>query len=69
MSSLVALGNMGKVFEMEWEPNFGQVLPLKNFSQLMSLSSGGVEVLNISKCFDILFALIVRQIMILMRWT
>ena len=35
---------MGKVFEMDWEPNFGPVLPLTNFSQMMSVSSGGVEV-------------------------
>ena len=35
---------MGKVFGLDWEPNFGPVLPLTNFSQLMSVSSGGVEV-------------------------
>ena len=68
ISLLDTLGNMGKVFEMEWEPNFSQVLPLRNFSQMMSLSSGGVEVINISKSFILYFInFIVRLIMILMR--
>ena len=37
-------GNMGKVFELDWEPHFSSALPLTNFSQMMSMSSGGVEV-------------------------
>ena len=32
------------MFELDWEPNFGSALPLKNFAQMMSMSSGGVEV-------------------------
>ena len=37
-------GNLGKVFDNEWEPNFGDRLKLTNFSQLMTVSSGGIEV-------------------------
>ena len=43
-NSSYSSGNMGKVFELHWEPNFGSALPLKNFAQMMSMSSGGVEV-------------------------
>ena len=32
------------MFELDWEPNFGSALPLTNFAQMMSMSSGGVEV-------------------------
>ena len=35
---------MGKVFEMDWEPTFGKELQLTNFSQLLTTSSGRVEV-------------------------
>ena len=38
-------GNLGKVFDMDWEPKFCDKLKLINFSQLMTVSSGGVEVL------------------------
>ena len=38
-------GNMGKVFDLSWEPVFGESLALTNFSQLMTVSSGGVEVI------------------------
>ena len=38
-------GNLGKVFDMEdWEPYFGPHLALENFSHLMTVTSGGVEV-------------------------
>ena len=40
---MTSKGNMGKVFQKLWEPNFGPVLELTNFAQMMSLSSGGVE--------------------------
>ena len=43
-NSSYSLGNMGKVFELDWEPNFGSALPHTNFAQMMSMSSGGVEV-------------------------
>ena len=38
------VGNMGKVFEIDWEPTFGENIELRNFSQLMTTSSGRVEV-------------------------
>jgi hypothetical protein len=37
-------GNLGKVFELDWEPMFGPCLKLENFSQMLATSSGGVEV-------------------------
>ena len=37
-------GNLGKVFDMDWEPYFGPQLALENFSHLMTVTSGGVEV-------------------------
>ena len=43
LRTLVFPGNLGKVFELPWEPVFGPILPLETFSQLMSVSSGGVE--------------------------
>ena len=36
-------GNLGKVFDLQWEPLFGESLLLENFSQMMASSSGGVE--------------------------
>jgi len=36
-------GNLGKVFDMDWEPYFGPHLALENFSHLMTVTSGGVE--------------------------
>ena len=39
-------GNLGKVFDMDWEPYFGPHLALENFSHLMTVTSGGVEVLS-----------------------
>ena len=39
-------GNLGKVFDMDWEPYFGPHLTLENFSHLMTVTSGGVEVNN-----------------------
>lgn len=43
LRSLVFPGNLGQVFELPWEPVFGPTLLLETFSQLMSVSSGGVE--------------------------
>ena len=37
-------GNLGKVFDNEWEPKFCDRLKLTNFCQLMTVSIGGVEV-------------------------
>ena len=37
-------GNLGKVFDLEWEPLFDGNLKLENFSQMMASSSGGVDV-------------------------
>ena len=39
---------MGKVFDLDWDPVFGTSLPLTNFSQLLTSSSGRVEVRKIS---------------------
>ena len=36
-------GNLGKVFDLDWNPEFGTELALENFSQLMTVSSGGVD--------------------------
>ena len=36
-------GNMGKVFDMDWSPVFGDILPLTVFSQMMSMTSGGTD--------------------------
>ena len=45
LNTLEYPGNMGKVFDLSWEPVFGESLALTNFSQLMTVSSGGVEVI------------------------
>ena len=42
---------MGKVFDLDWEPIFGSSLPLTNFSQLLTSSSGRVEVTEIINYF------------------
>ena len=42
---------MGKVFDLDWEPVFGSSLPLTNFSQLLTSSSGRVEVTEIINYF------------------
>ena len=49
LSSILFSGNMGKVFDLSWEPLFGPQLALTNFSQLMTVTSGGVEVSNTVK--------------------
>ena len=45
-SFILFSGNMGKVFDLSWEPLFGPHLALTNFSQLMTVTSGGVEVIS-----------------------
>ena len=43
LQSLNFPGNLGRVFQLDWEPLFGPTLELTNFSQLLTTSSGRVE--------------------------